>query len=341
MTDYMRAMILKQPASIYDSPLQLEDVPVPRCGDGDLLVKVHACAICRTDLHVIEGDLAQKKLPIIPGHQIVGTVEQVGQSCTQLCVGDRVGVAWLQNTCGECVYCSSGRENLCSDSVFTGYHRDGGYAEYVSVPEQFAYPLPAVFDDLQAAPLLCAGIIGYRALRRSNVPDGGDLLLYGFGSSAHITMQIAGHRGCKVYVATRGAGHQDFARRLGAVWVGDTYDELPVKVDSAIVFAPVGEIVPYAMQSLKKGGVTVMAGIHMSPVPAMNYEQCLFHERDLRSVESNTKKDGELLLAEAAAVPIVPETSVFPLAEANYALQLLKNDSINGTGVISILDGDR
>lgn len=330
----MKAMLLPRIGPMEASPLRWSDVPDPQPGPGHLRLKVRCCAICRTDLHVIEGDLPQEKLPIIPGHQIVGTVDALGPGCRRFQIGDRVGAAWLRHTCGTCEYCLRGRENLCESARFTGYHADGGYAEYALVPEDFAYAIPEPFSDVEAAPLLCAGIIGYRALRRSNLPDGGKLALFGFGSSAHVVIQIAQHRRCEVYVVTRGQGHVELARRMGAVWAGQRAEQLPVKVDSAIIFAPVGELVPPALESLKKGGTLALAGIHMTPLPSMDYQRYVFFERDIRSVTSNTRQDGVELLAEAAAIPIRPHTTLYPLSEANRALQDLKNDRISGTGVL-------
>jgi propanol-preferring alcohol dehydrogenase len=323
----MRAMVLDSTADIHDSPLVLREGPDPRPGPGEVRLRVHCCAICRTDLHVIEGDLPEWKRPIIPGHQIVGAVDQLGPGCRRLHVGQRVGVAWLRHTCGACPFCRSGRENLCENSRFTGYHADGGYAEFALVPEDYAYELPDVFDDAQAAPLLCAGIIGYRALQRSQLPRGGSLGIYGFGSSAHVVIQIARHRGCAVYVVTRGEKHRELARRLGAAWVG---------ADSAIIFAPAGELVPVALSRLQKGGTLALAGIHMTDIPALNYEQTLFYERNVHSVTANTREDGRALLAEAAAIPLCPQVTTYPLVDANRALQDFKGDRINGTGVLTI-----
>jgi propanol-preferring alcohol dehydrogenase len=285
-------------------------------------------------LHVIEGDLRREKLPIVPGHQVVGEVDALGSRCQGLKPGQRVGVAWLRYTCGQCQYCQAGRENLCEDARFTGYHADGGFAQYAVVPEAFAYPIPEAFNDFDAAPLLCAGIIGYRALKRSQLPRGGTLGLYGFGSSAHVVIQIAQHRGSDVYVVTRGERHRELARRMGAVWVGENALHMPVKVDSAIIFAPAGELVPPALEALKKGGTLALAGIHMTPLPEMDYERYVFYERDIHSVTCNTREDGRQLLAEAAEIPIRPHTTQYALSDANRALQDLKNDKINGTGVL-------
>jgi propanol-preferring alcohol dehydrogenase len=330
----IRAMLLHRNAPIGEKPLQLTTIPCPEPGPGEILVDVSVCAICRTDLHVIEGDLPPKKLPLIPGHQVVGIVERLGPGCGRFREGDRVGIAWLRRTCGSCGYCRRGMENLCSDSLYTGYHADGGYAEKTVVPEAFAYDLPETFSDLDAAPLLCAGIIGYRALERSEPPPRGRLGLFGFGSSAHVVLQIALHRGYEVYVATRGESHRELARRMGAHWVGDSLDPMPEKLNSAIVFAPTGEIVPAALRSVDKGGVVALAGIYMTPLPEMEYESCLFHEKNLRSVEANTRADGEALLREAADIPIRPEVTTFPLERANEALIELKKDKIDGTGIL-------
>lgn len=332
----MEAMVLSRIAPIEERPLEPRDLPDPKPGEGELLVRVKACAICRTDLHVIEGDLPPRRVPVVPGHQAVGVVEEPGPGCRRFGPGDRVGIAWLRGTCGTCKYCRRGRENLCEASRYTGYHEDGGYAERAVVREDFAYRIPDVFGDLEATPLLCAGIIGYRALRRARVPDGGRLALYGFGSSAHIVMQIALHRGYEVYVATRGESHRELARRMGAAWVGGTYDPPPEPVDSAIVFAPAGEVVPSALRALDKGGTVALAGIHMTPIPEMDYQECLFHERTLQSVEANTRDDGRRLLEEAAEIPVRPEVTAFSLGDANEALLRLKRDGIDGTGVLAV-----
>ena len=330
----MKAMLLSGRGPIESSPLEYCDLDDPVPGPKEVRLKVTCCAICRTDLHVIEGDLPKQTEPIIPGHQIVGIVDQLGDGCTRLKVGDRVGVAWLRHTCGNCRYCWAGNENLCQQSRFTGYHEHGGYAEYAVVAEDFAYWLPEVFGDQQAAPLLCAGIIGYRALARSDLRPGDKLGIYGFGSSAHVVMQIALHRACDVYVVTRGEKHRQLAADMGATWVGATADEMPVQVDSAIIFAPAGELVPQALKKIDKGGTLALAGIHMSDIPSLNYEETLFYERNLRSVTANTRQDGHSLLKEAAEILIRPRVTTYSLAEANRALQELKNDQINGTGVL-------
>lgn len=327
-------MILDRQAPIATSPLSLRDAPEPEPGPSEVRIRVRACGLCRTDLHVIEGDLPARRLPLIPGHQVVGVVDRLGAGATRYKIGDRIGIAWLRHTCGSCVYCRAGRENLCESSQFTGYHADGGYAEFAVVPEAYAYAIPPAFQDAEATPLLCAGIIGYRALRRADVPRGGALGIWGFGSSAHITIQVAIARGCRVYVATRDAKHQALAREMGATWVGGAEEALPVNVDGGILFAPVGALIPAAMRSLDKGGTLAVAGIWVSPIPPLDYERDLFYERNLRSVTANTRADGEALLAEAAAIPIRPRVTTMPLEDANRGLRRLKEDGLNGTGVL-------
>lgn len=332
----MNAMQLAEIAPIESGPLKAVTLPDPAAGPGEVRIKVRCCAICRTDLHVIEGELPRQRLPLIPGHQIVGVIDQLGPGCRRFAPGDRVGVAWLRHTCGACGFCASGRENLCADQRFTGYHADGGYAEYAVAPEEFVYALPAAFSDVKAAPLLCAGIVGYRSFKRSRPISGQTLAIYGFGSSAHVIMQIALHRGMTVYVVTRGQSHRELARRMGAAWVGETAADMPAKVRSAVIFAPAGELVPQALEKLEKGGTLSLAGIYMTPIPELDYEKHVFHERDICSVTANTRADGRELLAEAAAIPIRPHTTTYPLAGANIALQDLKADRINGTGVLVV-----
>jgi propanol-preferring alcohol dehydrogenase len=329
-------MLLRAQAPIGGSPLEPADIDAPIPAAGEVRVRVRCCATCRTDLHVIEGDLPPRRLPLVPGHQVVGTVEALGPGATRFTPGDRIGIAWLRSTCGTCAFCATGRENLCERSAYTGWTADGGFAEYCCVPEAFAYAIPPRFDDAEAAPLLCAGIIGYRALRRSGVQPGGRLALYGFGSSAHITLQIARHWGCTVYVATRDPAHQRLARELGAAWAGGSTEPLPARADGAIIFAPAGELVPPALRNLEKGGTLALAGIHMSDVPAMAYEPHLFWEKTLQSVTANTRRDGEALLAEASAVPVKPRVTRYPLADANRALQALAGDRVAGTAVLML-----
>ncbi len=329
-------MVLEKPADVQAGPLVLRDVPVPEPGPGRVRVRVQVCGVCRTDLHIVEGELPQAKRPVVPGHEVVGIVDQVGKGVSTVREGDRVGVAWLQETCGRCEFCRAGRENLCGQARFTGYHVDGGYAEYLLVPAVFVYPLPPALSDDETAPLLCAGIIGYRALRLSGVKPGQRLGLYGFGASAHITIQVARHWGCAVYVCSLRDQHRTLARELGAVWVGEATDMPPDKLHGAIIFAPAGDIVPPALRALEKGGTVAIAGIHLTPIPAIDYDRDLFQERILRSVTANTRQDAVDLLREAAAIPIRPRIQRFRLEEANVALQALKAGNINGAGVLNI-----
>lgn len=329
-------MVLSRTGDVSRNPLQLQDRPVPEPGPDQLLVKIHVCGVCRTDLHVVEGELADTTLPLIPGHQAVGTVVRVGAWVSERKEGDRVGIAWLQGTCGSCEFCIEGRENLCAKARFTGYQVDGGYAEYAVVPARFAYPIPPIFSDDEAAPLLCAGIIGYRALRVSGVKPGQRLGLYGFGASAHIAIQVARHWGCQVYVSSLKAEHQQLAKQLGAVWVGGAADMPPDRLHGSIIFAPAGELVPPALRALERGGTLALAGIHMSPIPSLDYDREVFGERVIRSVTANTRQDGLDLLHEAAAIPIKPHTVRFPLEEANRALRELKAGSFQGAAVLSV-----
>jgi propanol-preferring alcohol dehydrogenase len=327
-------MVLGRPADVGTAPLQLRELPIPEPGPGEVLVRLAVCGICRTDLHVIEGELADPALPLIPGHQAVGIISQVGIGVTERTVGERVGIAWLQHTCGICEFCTSERENLCDRARFTGYQVDGGYAEYARVPAAFAYPIPSVFNDAEAAPLLCAGIIGYRALRLSGIKPGQRLGLYGFGASAHIAIQIARHWGCQVYVSSLKPEHQRFAHELGAAWVGGATDQPPERLHGSIIFAPAGELVPPALRALERGGTLALAGIHMTPLPSLDYDREVFGEKVIRSVTANTRQDGLDLLREAAAIPIKPHTVMFPLADANHALQELKAGRYSGAGVL-------
>jgi propanol-preferring alcohol dehydrogenase len=332
----MRAMVLEQSGDVSTIPLKARELAVPEPGPSQVRVRVRICGVCRTDLHIVEEDLPPAKRPVIPGHETVGIVDRIGSGVRTLKEGDRIGIAWLQQTCGRCEFCLSGHENLCSLATFTGYHVDGGYAEYAIVPEAFAYPIPPIFSDDEAAPLLCAGIIGYRALRLSGVQPGQRLGLYGFGASAHITIQVARHWGCAVYVCSLRKEHQTLAHDLGAVWVGGATDTPPEKLHGAIIFAPAGEIVPPALRALEKGGTVAIAGIHMTAIPPIDYDRDLFGERIIRSVTANTKQDGLDLLREAAAIPIRPHTQRFKLEEANQALQALKAGTIRGAGVLRI-----
>lgn len=333
----MKACLLNAPARIETNPLQFTDVPVPQPAKGEVLIRVRACGVCRTDLHVIEGELPPRKSPIIPGHQVVGIVEKLGEGSRRFSLGARVGVAWLHHTDGTCMYCRMGEENLCDSPTFTGYSVDGGYAEYVVAPVDFIYAIPEGFHDEQAAPLLCAGIIGFRCLRLSGIQRGGRLGFYGFGAAAHVAIQVARHWGVTVYASTREARHQKLARELGAAWTGGTLDAPPEKLDAAIVFAPAGEIVPAALAALRKGGVLVLGGIHMSPIPSFSYD-LLYGERMIRSVANNTRKDGEDFLRMAAEIPVQMHTQIFPLRDANRAVNALKNDAIEGAAVLRITD---
>lgn len=330
----MKAMVLRNPAPVESRPLELRESAIPEPGANEILVRVRACAVCRTDLHVVEGELPPVQEEIIPGHQIAGEVVASGPGAQRWKVGDRVGIAWLRLTCGSCHWCLQGKENLCPNARFTGYHEPGGYAEFTVVREDFAYPLPAALDDATATPLLCAGIIGYRALLRAEVTPGCRLGLYGFGSSAHIAIQVARYWGCRVFVMTRGERHQQLARELGAEWVGGASAEPPEKLDSAILFAPVGELVPVALAALDRGGTLATAGIYLTDIPMLRYGEHLFYERNLRSVTANTRRDGEELLALAAQIPLRPHTQCFPLEQANEVLLRLKRDGLQGTGVL-------
>jgi propanol-preferring alcohol dehydrogenase len=331
----MKACLLRAPAAVETNPLKYAEVAAPQPKSGDVRVRVRACGVCRTDLHVIEGELPPRKSPVIPGHQVVGIVERRGENTRRFGIGDRVGIAWLHRTDGTCEYCRANAENLCDNPMFTGYSVDGGYAEYIVAPEDFIYAIPTGFPDEQAAPLLCAGIIGFRSLRLSGIKAGGRLGFYGFGAAAHVAIQVARHWNVEVFASTRDVRHQKLALELGAVWAGDTYDEPPKKLDAAIVFAPAGEIVPAALKALKKGGALILGGIHMSPIPSFSYD-LLYQERVIRSVANNTRQDGEDFLLVAAEIPIRTHVQIFPLAEANRALYALKNDAIPGAAVLRV-----
>jgi alcohol dehydrogenase, propanol-preferring len=329
----MKACVLRAVALVETNPLEFTDIPDPQPGPEEVLVRVGACAVCRTDLHVVEGELPPRKSPIIPGHQVVGVIEVAGEGASRFRIGDRVGLPWLNRTCGVCEYCRTGKENLCDNPQFTGYTVDGGYAEYVVAPEKFVYPIPPGFTDEQAAPLLCAGIIGFRSLRLSGVGAAQRLGLYGFGAAAGLAIQVARHWGVAVYACTRDAQHQQLAREMGAVWAGEADAEPPEKLDSAIIFAPAGELVIPALKALKKGGTLVLGGIHMSPIPSMDYN-LLYGERSIRSVANNTRQDGKDFLRVAAEIPIRTMVQVFPLREANRALNALKHDGVQGAAVL-------
>jgi propanol-preferring alcohol dehydrogenase len=334
----MNAWVLRKPSPIDERPLELADVPVPIPRDNELLVRVSACGICRTDLHVVEGELPVRRSPVIPGHQIVGRVAALGSNVADFQLNERVGIAWLNRTCGKCKYCLSGRENLCEQALFTGWSVNGGYAEYAIAPASFTYRIPDAFEDVQAAPLLCAGIIGYRCLRLTGLTElewkGARLGIYGFGAAGHICIQLARSRGAEVFVCTRDREHhQALANELGATWVGDATEDPPVKLDAAIIFAPAGELVPAALKVLEKGGTLVLGGIHMSPIPSFEYS-LIYGERMMRSVANNTREDGHDFLLEAARIPVHTHVQTFPFDQVNEALISLKHDAIRGAGVI-------
>jgi len=325
----MRAMVMERRGTT----LQLREMPTPRPATGELLLKVTACGICRTDLHVVDGELTEPKLPLVPGHQIVGVVERCGEGVTGFQPGDRVGVPWLGGTCGECEFCRSGRENLCDRALFTGYQKNGGFADYCTADSRFCFPLPEGYPDTQAAPLLCAGLIGYRSLHMAG--EGKRLGIYGFGAAAHIVTQVAVWQGRQIYAFTRpgdGAG-QTFAREMGACWAGGSFDAPPTPLDAAIIFAPAGELVPAALRAVGKGGIVVCGGIHMSDIPAFSYD-ILWGERSIISVANLTRRDGVEFLKLAPRVPIRTEVEIFPLEQANEALAALREGGIRGAGVL-------
>jgi len=327
----MRAQRLLEPGQ----PLVLQDVPRPDPGPDAIRVAVRCCGVCHTDLHVVEGDLPDPRLPLIPGHEIVGTVEAVGAHVTRFQVGDRVGIPWLHETDQTCTYCRQGQENLCGAARFTGYTADGGYAEYTTVPAEYAVPIPERFADEEAAPLLCAGIVGYRSIRLSDLQRGERLGIYGFGASGHIVIQVARHWDCEVFVFTRSAEHKQHAHALGAAWVGEATDEPPALLDRAICFAPAGWIVPLALGHLRKGGTLCIIAIHTSPIPEMPYA-LLWHERTVRTVANATRRDAEEFMPLAASIPIHTDIQTFDLDAANHVLGLLKGSRINGAAVLKV-----
>jgi alcohol dehydrogenase, propanol-preferring len=331
----MLAMVLAKQQPVSDEPLHLQDVPVPKPLPGQVRVKVRCCAVCHTDLHITEGDIPLPKSPLIPGHQIVGIVDQLGSGVNTLKEGDRVGIPWLHSTDQTCDFCRRGLENLCEKAQFTGYQVDGGYAEYTVVHQDYAYPIPRSFSDENAAPLLCAGVIGYRSYRLSSIQSGQRLGLYGFGASAHLVLQLARHRGCEVYVFTRAQAHRELAIRLGAAWVGSSADTPPQALDASIIFAPAGGLVPQALRVLNKGGTLALAGITMSPIAQMDYS-LLYHERTVRSVANSTRQDCREFLELGSEVRLQTEIQIFQLEQANQALQALKSSQIQGAGVIKI-----
>lgn len=330
----MRAWYVDRPGPMGTGPLKLGDRPVPEPQTGEVLIRVTVCGVCRTDLHLAEGDLTPHRPQTVPGHEVVGVVEKLGPDCRVLQPGQRVGVAWLASTCGICRFCTSGRENLCTAPMFTGWDRDGGYAEFLTAKEEYVYEIPDAFDDQLAAPLLCAGIIGYRALLRADLPPGGRLGIYGFGGSAHLTAQVAMAEGAEVHVMTRAEDAQELARSLGVASVQGSKDSPPVPLDAAILFAPVGDLVPTALEALDRGGTLAVAGIYLTDIPILNYERHLFEERTLRSVTANTRQDGRDFLAIAARIGMRPTTEPYPLSEADRALADLAADRVNGAAVL-------
>lgn len=331
----MRAWVVESPGPAEHRPLVQVELTVPEPGPGEVRIRVQACGVCHTDLHIAEGDLPLQKQPVVPGHQVVGVVDALGPGVEHLRPGDRVGLTWLAGACGECDFCRSGRENLCPRAQFTGYHRDGGYAEFALARAEYAVPLPAGLDALQAAPLLCAGVIGYRSLRQAEVQPGQRLGLIGFGASAHLVLQVARHWGCEVQVFTRSRQHRELALRLGAAWAGGIDDQPPAPCDSAILFAPVGELVPKALAHLRLGGTLAINAVHLSDIPAMSYG-LLFGERTVRSVSHVTRRDAVEFLALAAEIPIRPEYEVYPFEQANEALVAVKESRVNGAAVLVV-----
>jgi len=330
----MQAWVVGTPGPVATGPLRRFDRPVPVPGVGQVRVHVRACGVCRTDLHLVEGDLPPKHDSVIPGHEVVGIVDRIGPECVRFSEGDRVGVPWLAHTCGRCRFCVAGRENLCTAPQFTGWDLDGGYAAYVVVDEAFAYPIPTAFSDEEAAPLLCAGIIGYRALRKSELPPGGRLGIYGFGGSAHLTAQIAMAEGARVHVMTRAPAARELALELGAASAGGATDPPPEPLDAAILFAPVGSLVLPALEALDRGGVLAIAGIHLTDIPVLDYQRHLFQERVLRSVTANTRRDGNEFLEAAARIRVRVATVAYELEQADQALADLAHDRVNGAAVL-------
>jgi propanol-preferring alcohol dehydrogenase len=332
----MRAWVVHEPGAIATHPIRMIDRDEPIPSAGEVRVRVSVCGVCRTDLHLAEGDLAPHGRDVVPGHEVVGVVDRVGPGAERFRVGQRIGIAWLRHTCGSCRFCRAGSENLCLNPRFTGWDHDGGYAEYAVVDERYAYDIPASFDDVDAAPLLCAGIIGYRALRRAELPPGGRLGIYGFGASAHIAAQVAMSEGARVHVLTRSAAAQQLAGTLGVASVGGTMDQPPEPLDAAIIFAPAGEIVPAALAALDRGGTLAIAGIHMSDLPPLDYQRHLFQERQLRSVTANTRDDGRAFLDIADKIGLRIVTTPYPFAAADRALQDLAGDRVNGAAVLDL-----
>ena len=332
---HMAAWVVRRPAPIDDRPLVLEEKPIPQPGPGQVRVRVSVCGVCRTDLHLAEGDLTPRRPGVTPGHEVVGTVDALGDGATRFAPGARVGIAWLASTCGRCRFCATGRENLCLGPSFTGWDVDGGYAEYAVVDERFAYALPEIFSDVEAAPLLCAGIIGYRALKRASLPPGGRLGIYGFGASAHLAAQVALSQGMRVHVLTRSVEAQRLALALGASSAAGADERPPETLDAAILFAPAGGLVPVALAALDRGGTLAVAGIHLTEIPPLVYADHLFNERQVRSVTANTRADGEEFLSTAARIPIRPNTTAYPIGQADRALADLAHDRVNGAAVLT------
>ncbi len=331
----MRAMLLSAQRPVEERPLTLVDVPRPSPGPGEVCLRVHACGVCHTDLHIVEGDLPLHKTPVIVGHQVVGTVVAIGPDVTHVQVGQRVGVPWVHRTCGQCAFCRAGQENLCEAPQFTGWDVDGGFAEYMVAPADFVVPIPATVDDLHAAPLLCAGIVGYRTLKLSQVQPGQRLGIYGFGASAHIVIQIARYWGCEVYVFTRSPEHKQHAWELGAAWVGEAQDTPPHRLHAAVIYAPAGWIVKEALRVLERGGTISIGGIYLSPIPELPYE-LLYWERTVRSTANATRADARELMTLAATIPIRTDVQVFALEEANEALRRLKHSELKGSAVLRV-----
>lgn len=331
----MKAMVLNKCAGLEERPLEFMDVSLPEPGDHDVLLKVNVCGMCHTDLHVIEGELGAPKLPLIPGHQVVGRVERIGAKVSKFRLGERVGVPWLYSTCGECRFCRSGRENLCTSALFTGYTADGGYCEYMKIHEDFLYSLPGDLSDEEIAPLLCAGVIGFRAFKLAELREGEKLGLFGFGASAHIVAQIANHKKIRVFAFSRNSEHRKHAIELGAEWTGTAEENPPENLDGAIIFAPAGELVPLALRKLDRGGRLILAGIHMSPIPEMDYS-LLYYERSVKSAANTGREDVKEFLKIAMEIPVKTTVEVFPLIEANRALLRLKHGQIKGAGVLKV-----
>lgn len=332
----MKAMVLEAYGAVENGTLRLKDVPIPEPSEGQVLIRVVACGVCHTDIHVIEKELEPRRLPIIPGHQVTGVVERVGNGVERVRVGDKVGVTWINSTCGVCEFCTSGRENLCDDMHFTGYDHDGGFAEYVTASEKFTFKMPEGFDYIHAAPLFCAGIIGYRALKLSGVQKGQTLSIFGFGASGHIIAQIARHMGIRTVVFTRGIEHQKLAMELGAEWAGDASDKPPLMADASIITAPSGALVVDSLRNMKKGGRIAIEDIYMTPIPEIDYNKYLYNERWIGSVANYTRADAEEFLGIAAKTPISTRVSEFGLQDANSALKRVKEGSLNGAGVLRI-----